>query len=288
MVVVAALYPLAASHRPSRPSSTRSVLGRGLRQRYPAPVPGYGQFCPMAKAAEILCERWSLVVIRELTAGSRHFNDLRRGVPLMSPTLLSRRLKQLEAAGVVVRAQDGRGVAYELTAAGRELAPLVELMARWGSKWVRRRLGADDLDAGLLMWDIRRTVDASRFPGRRVVVRFRFADAPSGKREWWLVSHGGVIDLCLEDPGFDVDVVVEAPLRIMTAIWMRDITFGEAARSYGVAVNGDRVLRRVFPEWLGASALAHPPEKRGVHRGAVVGTKERRTARPRTAHPSRA
>ena len=214
----------------------------------------------MAKAAEILCERWSLVVIRELTAGSRHFNDLRRGVPLMSPTLLSRRLKQLEAAGVVARVQDERGIGYELTGAGAELGPLVELMAKWGSKWVRRRLSDDDLDAGLLMWDIRRTVDASRFPDRRIVVLFRFADAPAGKREWLLVSHDRVIDLCLEDPGFDVDVVVKAPLHVMTAIWMRDITFHVAVRSFGLTVTGERGLCRSLPEWLGASVLAHPPE----------------------------
>ena len=233
-------------------------------------MPGYGQFCPMAKAAEVLCERWSLVVIRELTAGSRHFNDLRRGVPLMSPTLLSRRLKQLEAAGVVARVEDGRGIGYELTPSGAELAPLVELMAAWGSKWVRRRLSADDLDAGLLMWDVRRTMDPSRFPDRRVVVQFQFADAPAGKRVWWLVSHDGVIDLCLEDPGFDVDVVVAAPLYVMTAIWMRDIPFHEARRSLGLTITGKRDLCRDFPEWLGASALAHPPEAARRRRSAAV------------------
>ena len=224
----------------------------------------------MAKAAEILCERWSLVVIRELTAGSRHFNDLRRGVPLMSPTLLSRRLKQLEAAGVVARVQDERGIGYELTGAGAELGPLVELMATWGSKWVRRRLSDDDLDAGLLMWDVRRTVDASRFPDRRVVVQFQFADAPAGKRVWWLVSHESVIDLCLEDPGFDVDVVVEAPLYVMTAIWMRDITFHVARRSFGLTITGKRDLCRSFPQWLGASVLSHPPEAGRRRRGAAL------------------
>lgn len=233
-------------------------------------MPGYGQFCPMAKAAEILCERWSLVVIRELTAGSRHFNDLRRGVPLMSPTLLSRRLKQLEAAGVVARVQDERGIGYELTRAGAELGPLVELMARWGSKWVRRRLSDDDLDAGLLMWDIRRTVDASHFPDRRIVVQFQFADAPAGKREWWLVSRDGMIDLCLENPGFDVDVAVKAPLHVMTAVWMRDVTFQVARRSLGLTITGKRDLCRSFPEWLGASVLAHPPEPdRRCHAAAV-------------------
>ena len=106
----------------------------------------------------------------------------------MSPTLLSRRLKQLEAAGVLERVRDDSGVAYELTPAGAELQPLVESMAQWGSRWVRRRLSHDDLDAGLLMWDIRRQVDASRFPAQRVVVHFSFPDAPSGQRHWWLLS----------------------------------------------------------------------------------------------------
>lgn len=220
----------------------------------------YGQFCPMAKAAEILCERWTLVVIRELTAGSRHFNDLRRGVPLMSPTLLSRRLKQLETAGVIRRVQDDSGVTYQLTPAGAELQPLVETMARWGSRWVRHRLSLDDLDASLLMWDIRRQVDASRFPEKRVVVQFHFPDAPPAKRLWWLVSVAGTTDLCLDDPGYEVDVFLEAPLHVMTAVWMRDISFSEAERSLGLTVEAaDRKLRTNLPKWLGASALAFEP-----------------------------
>ena len=217
----------------------------------------YGQFCPMAKAAEILCERWTLVVVRELTAGSRHFNDLRRGVPLMSPTLLSRRLKQLETAGVIQRVHDDSGVTYQLTPAGAELQPLVETMARWGSRWVRHRLSLDDLDASLLMWDIRRQVDASRFPEKRVVVQFHFPDAPPAKRLWWLVSVAGTTDLCLDDPGYEVDVFLEAPLHVMTAVWMRDISFSEAERSFGLTVEAmDRKLRTNLPKWLGASALA--------------------------------
>jgi DNA-binding HxlR family transcriptional regulator len=219
----------------------------------------YGQFCPMAKAAEILCERWTLVVVRELTAGSRHFNDLRRGVPLMSPTLLSRRLKQLEAAGVVQRLSDGTGSAYELTPAGAELAPIVQSMARWGSSWVRRRLSRDDLDAGLLMWDIRRQVDASQFPAQRVVVHFTFPDAATGKRHWWLVSQAGATDLCLEDPGHDVDLHLEAPLYVMTAVWMRDVSFTKAERTLDLKVAGNRELRRRLPGWLGTSSLAFAP-----------------------------
>lgn len=231
-----------------------------VSEGYAAPVTSYGQFCPMAKAAEILCERWSLIIIRELIAGSRHFNDLRRGVPLMSPSLLSNRLKQLEAAGVITRTQDERGVGYDLTPAGAELRPMVELMAGWGAKWVRRRVSRDDLDASLLMWDIRRQVDPLRFPrDRRIVVHFQFRDAPSGKRAWWLISQHDSVDLCLEDPGFDVDVEVQAPLHVMTAVWMRDVTFRAAVNSLGLTVSGERDICRRLPEWLGTSALAFPP-----------------------------
>jgi len=229
----------------------------------------YGQFCPMAKASEILCDRWTLVVVRELVAGSRHFNDLRRGVPLMSPSLLSTRLKQLQAAGIVTRTEDERGVGYDLTPAGLELVPLVQFMAAWGSKWVRRRLGREDLDAGLLMWDMRRTVDPEKFPrDRRVVVHFQFPDAPSGKRLWWLISERDNVDLCLEDPGFDVDAEVTAPLHVMTAVWMRDITFRAAVRSEGLTVRGEREICRKLPEWLGASALAHAPTTRPLQQFA--------------------
>jgi DNA-binding HxlR family transcriptional regulator len=241
-------------------------------ERVRARVQGYGQFCPMAKAAEILCERWSLLVIRELIAGSRRFNELRRGVPLMSPSLLSLRLKQLEAAGVVARTNDAGGVRYDLTPAGAELQPVVGQLAEWGSKWVRRRVGRDDLDAGLLMWDIRRTVDPGRFPAdRRVVVHFEFRDAHAGKRSWWLVSQRAGVDLCLEDPGYDVDVEVKAPLHVMTAVWMRDVPFREAARSLGLKVSGERELCRQLPEWLGASALAHAPV---ATRGRRAATKQ--------------
>ena len=178
----------------------------------------------------------------------------------MSPTLLSRRLKQLESAGVLQRVSDHSGVTYELTAAGLELAPLVETMARWGARWVRQRLSEDDLDAGLLMWDIRRQVDASQFPAQRVVVRFNFPDAPTARRNWWLVSHAGTTDLCLEDPGYDEDVLLESPLYVMTAVWMRDVSFQKAQRSLGLSVTGDKGLRNRLPGWLGASALAFGPD----------------------------
>ncbi|NBB92354.1 MAG: transcriptional regulator [Gammaproteobacteria bacterium] len=218
---------------------------------------GYGQFCPLAKAAEVLCERWTLLVVRELTAGSRGFNELRRGLPLISPTLLSRRLKHLADAGVVCRARDEANAKdYELTDAGRELQPLVERMATWGHRWVGSRLEEDDLDVGLLMWDIRRGVDGSRFPERQTVVQVRFSDAPDGQRDWWLVAEGGETDLCMEDPGHEIDLLLETSVRTLTAIWLCQCTLARAERERRLRILGDRSLKRELPAWLPGSPLA--------------------------------
>ena len=163
---------------------------------------GYGQFCPIAKAAQILAERWTPLVLRELICGSTRFNDLRRGVPLMSSSLLSQRLKFLEREGVIERwpAAAGHGFEYHLTAAGRELEPMIMLMGEWGARWVRSQLAPEDLDVTLLMWDMRRKVRPEQFPARRVVVAFEFSDVPQSKRRWWLVSEGKKADLCVTDP----------------------------------------------------------------------------------------
>lgn len=218
---------------------------------------GYGQFCPLAKAAEVLCERWTLLVVRELTAGSRRFNELRRGLPLISPTLLSRRLKQLVDAGVVRRAfDDDGGKAYELSNAGFELQTLVECMATWGHRWVGSRLEEEDLDVGLLMWDIRRGVDGSRFPDRQTVVQVRFSDAPDGQRDWWLVAEGGETDLCMQDPGHEVDLVLETNVRTLTAIWLCQCTLARAERQRELRILGNSELKRELPGWLPGSPLA--------------------------------
>jgi len=220
---------------------------------------GYGQFCPVAKAAELLCERWTVLVVRELVAGSRHFNELRRGLPLMSPTLLSRRLKQLIEAGVVRRADDdGDTGAYELTQAGRELRPMVELMAVWGHRWVGTRFESHDLDAGLLMWDIRRSLLPERFPARRVVMEIRFSDAPHGTAHWWLVCEGGEVDLCREDPGHDVDLVIHTSVRTLTQIWLYQQTWEQAMRAGQLKALGDPLLKQTLADWLPGSPLVRP------------------------------
>src|SRR3990172_1670046 len=146
---------------------------------------GYGQFCPVAKAAEVLGDRWTLLVVRELLCGSRHFNDLRRGVPLMSPSLLSQRLKQIERAGIIEREpdrQNKQGMVYQLTAAGHELTPVVMMLGNWGKRWARSDLKREDLDPALLMWDMHRRLNTENLPTQRTVLQFEFRDVNTAKR----------------------------------------------------------------------------------------------------------
>ena len=219
---------------------------------------GYGQFCPIAQAAQILTERWTPLVLRELICGSTRFNDLRRGVPLMSSSLLSQRLKSLEQAGVIERrrAPSGHGFEYHLTEAGRELEPLIMSMGEWGARWARSPLGPEDLDITLLMWDMHRTVRPENFPARRIVVAFEFRDVPQSKRHWWLVSEGDAADLCMTDPGFEVDLFVYVDLATMTAIWTGDLSLKAALASGALEVHGPAELRRQLEPWLGLSSFA--------------------------------
>jgi DNA-binding HxlR family transcriptional regulator len=220
--------------------------------------PGYKQFCPVAMAAEVLCTRWTMVLLRELVAGSTRFNDLRRGVPKMSPTLLSRRLKELEAAGVVERrpVASEKGVfEYHVTASGRDLRPLVEAMGSWGQKWIESRLSLQNLDASLLMWDMRRNLNPAPLPKQRTVIQFLYPELPASKRLWWLVvSAQGEVDLCWSDPGFDVDLYVSTDLSTMTAIWM-GLTSVDKERKK-VSLTGTRHLAATMQAWLGLSPFA--------------------------------
>jgi DNA-binding HxlR family transcriptional regulator len=222
----------------------------------------YHQFCPVAKAMELLDERWTLLVVRELLSGSRHFNDLRRGVPRMSPTLLSRRLQQLARAGLVERREEGGQVEYLLTPAGAELRGVVEAIGAWGVRWIGE-LGDADLDPKLLLWDMHRNVDHGALPPGRTVVGFRFPDAAPRIRDWWLVLHGGEADVCDDDPGHPVDVLVTAELRRMVAVWMGDVPWRAALRAGDVRLEGPAELRRALPGWFTLSTFAAVPRPRG-------------------------
>lgn len=219
---------------------------------------GYGQFCPVAKAMELLDERWTMLVVRELLLGSSHFNELRRGVPKMSPALLSKRLKTLARAGVVDRTEvDGRTV-YSLTAAGKELAEVVDLLGAWGVRWIGE-LGEEDLDPHLLMWDMRRTVPIDSWPRTRTAVAFHLGGVPAKVSRWWLVVADGEADICDADPGFEVTGTVETDLRTLTRIWRGDIGWSQALLDGSVAVSGPADVRRAIPSWIGQSASAAVP-----------------------------
>ena len=220
----------------------------------------YKQFCPVAMAAEILCGRWTIMVVRELIAGSTRFNDLRRGLPRMSPALLSQRLKELESAGIVSRnpSPAEAGVfEYHLTPRGKELGPIVEAFGVWGQRWIETDLSLQHLDAHLLMWDMRRNLDPVPMPKRRSVIQVIYPALPPADRTWWLiVEPPDAVDLCSIDPGHDVDLYVSTDLRTMTAIWMGLDGVRQAVATNRLVLTGDRQLAGNMQTWLGLSPFA--------------------------------
>jgi len=218
----------------------------------------YHQFCPVAKAMELLDERWTMLVVRELVSGSTRFNELRRGVPRMNPTLLSKRLQQLVRAGLIERQAEGTDVRYVLTEAGRELQAVVEALGTWGIRWIGN-LGDEDLDPKLLLWDMHRRIALEDLPPGRTVVEFRFSDVTNAPRRWWLVLTREAVDVCDADPGHEVDLTLSGTLRALTRVWRGDLRWGDAIRSGDIEVEGRPALRRAFPSWFALSAFAVVP-----------------------------
>ena len=216
----------------------------------------YGQFCTVARGAEALCERWTPLVVRELLCGSKRFNELHRGVPRMSTGLLAQRLRHLEEIGVVHRTAVGKVWEYSLTEAGEELRPIIMALGHWGARWIGSRLRDDQLDAGLLMWDVRRFVRVETFPSRPVVIQFKFRDARSGEQAWWLVVEEGVADLCRDDPGRELTLVVDSSVRALTEVWAGDRTPREVLESRELRVDGAAQDAQNLWRWLGTSAFA--------------------------------
>ena len=214
----------------------------------------YGQFCPVAKAAEVFCERWTALIIRDLACGAERFSELKRGVPLMSPTLLTRRLRQLEEEGIVERKESGRGstdrLVYRLTAAGQELVPAVALLSNWGQRWTRRELAGGEIDLGLLVWALERGVRPDAFGAGRTVVQLVLTDQRPAKRRWWFVNENCKVQLCVKDPGFEVDLYVEASLPDMIYIWRGDLSVTRAEAEDRLKVHGVSFAQRTFRAWL--------------------------------------
>ena len=224
----------------------------------------YGQFCPVAKAAQIFCERWTALIIRDLGAGATRFSELHRGAPLMSRSMLARRLQELEAEGIIERkANDaGRGASYQLTPAGREFLPVVDALGVWGQRWTRRELADGEVDFRLLLWSMERFVRPDAFGERRTVVRLEFTDQPASRRLWWFVNEAGEVDLCLRDPGYEVDLYLSATLRDMIYIWRGDLPLGVALANGRLQADGPSPLMRALPTWLARHRLAHVGSQR--------------------------
>ena len=218
----------------------------------------YGQFCPVAKAAELFCERWTPLIIRDLAAGASRFSELQRGVPLMSPTLLSRRLKQLEAENIIERrpSSNAKGWTYHLTPAGNEFVPLVQELGVWGQRWSRRQLADGEVDLGLLVWTLERSVNAGAFGARRTVVRLQLPDQPPAKGLWWFVNQDDECELCLEDPGFDVDLYLACTLPDMIYLVRGDLPLTRAIDSGKLEVVGSGRAQKTLGKWLNLSPLA--------------------------------
>jgi len=224
---------------------------------------GFGQFCPVAVACEVFAGRWTPIILRELFAGSQHFNEIHRGIPLISRALLTRRLRDLEASGVIERdaSPKGRRGRYRLTEAGREFLPVIEGLGTWGQRWTVR-VEPRNLNAGFLMWNVRRRIARDLLPPRRVTVRFKFSGVPAahrGPRSFWLVLDRKQVDLCVEDPGYEVDLYVDADLAAMARVWLGDTSFDGAVRSREIRLEGRRELARAFPSWLKLSVFAGVP-----------------------------
>jgi DNA-binding HxlR family transcriptional regulator len=224
----------------------------------------YGQFCPIAKAAEVFCERWTALILRDLATGATRFSQLQRGVPLVSPTLLSKRLKQLEAEGVIERrrSESERSWTYHLTPAGEDFVPLIMALGTWGQRWTRRALEPHEINLDLLLWALENSVEPAAFGKRRAVVEIQFPDQPKHKRRWWYLNEEDRCELCIKEPGFDVDLYITVSLPDMIYIWRGDLDLRAAMDDGRLEAHGSARAMKALPRWLGVGALAHVQSQR--------------------------
>lgn len=234
----------------------------------------YGQYCPIAIAAEVMAERWTPLVLRGLFCGASRFNDIQASVPRMSSALLARRLKELEAAGILEKrpTRTGKGHEYALTASGRELFPALDAMGVWAQTWLRREITRDDnLDPDVLMWEVRRmALNAGERADERRVVEFTLEGVPAEKRFYWLVFEKGDIDICVQDPGHEIDLWVEAHIRTLIEIWLGFDTLTAALEAGRLLLDGARAEQDAFRRWFHLSHFAASGQRIGGA-GARVG-----------------
>ncbi|MBK8770504.1 MAG: helix-turn-helix transcriptional regulator [Rhizobiales bacterium] len=220
----------------------------------------YHHFCPIAKACEILEPRWTLLVLCELLNGATRFNDIRRGVPSMSPTLLSKRLKEMEKNGLVRRdIHPATGdSSYRTTKLADELAPVIMALGDWAHRNVDADVCLEQLDARLLMWNMRRKVNTAVLPARRrSVIQFIFPELPEQERNYWIIGRPGVeADLCVIDPGHDVDLFITADLKALTSAWMGHSALQTEIDRNKISLVGDDMLANSMGTWMVRSRYA--------------------------------
>ena len=220
----------------------------------------YNQFCPIAKAAEILGERWTILILREILQGAKRFNSLQRGLGDISPALLIKRLKALEEQGMIIRRRISgqKGYEYYPTEACEAMLPLLVAMGEWGILWARHRILDSDFDAEFLLHYLERSVDPEKLKGDETVIKFRFTDIAK-QRDWWLVVRSGETQVCLKDPGRDVNVYFTCAVRTMAEVWMGDRTYSDAVQAGDLSIQGDLALTRNVKSWLRPSVFAESP-----------------------------
>ena len=225
----------------------------------------YGQFCPVAKAVEILGERWTILILRELLMGATRFNELQRGLRLISPTILTKRLNELAEAEIIIRKKipGQRGYEYFLTEAGKETLPIIRQIGDWGMRWARSDLSESDMDVQLLILYLQRSVLTEKLMGAETVLKFHFTDLDE-LSEWWLVVREDNIDICDSDPGVDVDVYFTSELQTMIDVWMGDDSYRSAVSSGRLKLVGPTALTRNVTSWLSNSIFADIPSAREI------------------------
>jgi len=214
----------------------------------------YGQFCPIAKASEIFATRWTPLIVREMMTGVHSFNDIRRGLPLISRAVLVARLRELEDHGVIERRPraGGAGHEYWLTPAGEGLRVVMHALGQWGMTYTHDRIKRSDLDPALLIWGLRKRVDLSTLPDRRVVLRFEFSGVPASRTKFrimWLVLGRSGVDVCMKDPGFAVDLTLCGNIRDYVEVYLGHTKWRDVAGT-ALQFDGDLQIARAFPVWL--------------------------------------
>jgi DNA-binding HxlR family transcriptional regulator len=217
----------------------------------------YGQFCPVAKASDIIGERWTVLILRELFLGTTRYNQFLRGLSRISPTLLSKRLKTLEENGLIIRKRPTgqKSHEYYLTACGRELEPLIEHLAVWGMRWARGQLADSELDVEFLMRDLQRRLQTDALPGGETVLCFTFDELEKFKT-WWMIATETDVDLCTENPGKEVDLYINSGVRDLVKVWRGDLNLKKALREKLIRPHGNKHLSRSMPDWLGVCLYA--------------------------------